>query len=198
MIKGTIGMKKLFLIFCITLTILFSKANVIQANDFAENTANTRIAASLYMLNDLGQRDVIALLKGQNATGKPIRIMFRNLAIYGAGDCEAFTTKTKAGSLVIFINEEHKDAPLEAIACLIAHESQHHTMTNTKQEELRAWLKEVSTWNAFVRKDPLVANSTHPLIKRENKIAKLNAKDNGRGGAIEQVIAQNPVYAGLN
>ena len=81
MIKGTIGMKKLFLIFCITLTILFSKANVIQANDFAENTANTRIAASLYMLNDLGQRDVIALLKGQNATGKPIRIMFRNLAI---------------------------------------------------------------------------------------------------------------------
>jgi hypothetical protein len=71
-------------------------------------------------------------------------------------------------------------------------------MTNTKQEELRAWLKEVSTWNAFVRKDPLVANSNHPLIKRENKIAKLNARDNGQGKAIEQVIAQNPVYAGLN
>jgi len=191
-------MKKLFLIILVTITILFSKANVIQANDFAENTANTRIAASLYMLNDLGQKDVIALLKGQNATGKPIRIMFRNLAIYGAGDCEAFTTKTKAGSLVIFINEDHKDAPLEAIACLIAHESQHHTMTNTKQEELRAWLKEVSTWNAFVRKDPTVAYSTHPLVKRENKIAKLNAKDNGKGGAIEQVIAQNPVYAALN
>ena len=191
-------MKKLVLIVLLAITIIFSKANVIQANDFAENTANARIAASLYMLNDLGQKDVIALLKGQNATGKPIRIMFRNLAIYGAGDCEAFTTKTKAGSLVIFINEEHKEAPLEAIACLIAHESQHHTMTNTKQEELRAWLKEVSTWNAFVRKDPTVAYSTHPLVKRENKIAKLNAKDNGKGGAIEQVIAQNPVYAALN
>ncbi len=190
-------MKKLLLVILVAITILFSKANVIQANDFAENTANARIAASLYMLNDLGQKDVIALLKGQNVTGKPIRVMFRNLAIYGAGDCEAFTTKTKAGSLVIFINEEHKDAPLEAIACLIAHETQHHTMTNTKQEELRAWLKEVSTWNAFVRKDPTVAHSNHPLIKRENKIAKLYSRD-GRGGAIEQVIAQNPVYAGLN
>ena len=163
-------MKKFFIVVAIIMTLFFAKANTIQANDFAENTANSRIAASLYMLNDLGQRDVISVLKGQNATGKPIRIMFRNLAIYGAGDCEAFTTKTKAGSLVIFINEEHKEAPLEAIACLIAHESQHHTMTNTKQEELRAWLKEVSTWNAFVRKDPLVANSNHPLIKRENKI----------------------------
>lgn len=191
-------MKKFFIVVAIIMTHFFAKANTIQANDFAENTANSRIAASLYMLNDLGQRDVISVLKGQNATGKPIRIMFRNLDIYGCGDCEAFTTKTKAGSLVIFINEEHKEAPLEAIACLIAHESQHHTMTNTKQEELRAWLKEVSTWNAFVRKDPLVANSNHPLIKRENKIAKLNARDNGQGKAIEQVIAQNPVYAGLN
>ena len=190
-------MRKLFLILCITVVILFSKANVIQANDFAENTANARIAASLYMLNDAGQRDVIALLKGQNATGKPIRIMFRNLAIYGAGNCEAFTTKTKSGSLVIFINEEHKDAPLEAIACLIAHESQHHTMTNTKQEEVRAWLKEVSTWNSFVRRDGTVANSTHPLVKRENKIAKIYSRDNGRN-EIEQVIAQNPAYRGLN
>ena len=190
-------MRKLFLILCITLVILFSKANVIQANDFAENTANARIVASLYMLNDAGQRDVIALLKGQNATGKPIRIMFRNLAIYGAGNCEAFTTKTKSGSLVIFINEEHKDAPLEAIACLIAHESQHHTMTNTKQEEVRAWLKEVSTWNSFVRRDGTVANSTHPLVKRENKIAKIYSRDNGRN-EIEQVIAQNPAYRGLN
>ena len=191
-------MKKLFIIMALVMTIFFTKANTIQANDFAENTGNSRIAASLYMLNDLGQRDVIAILKGQNATGKPIRIMFRNLDIYGCVDCEAITTKTKAGSLVIFINEIHKEAPLEAIACLIAHESQHHTMTNTKQEELRAWLKEVSTWNAFVRKDPVVAHSTHPLVKRENKIAKLNAKDNGKGGAIEQVIAQNPVYAALN
>lgn len=191
-------MKKLVILISLIFVIFFSKVNATQANDFAENTANARIAAALYKLNDAGQRDVIALLKGQNVTGKPVRIMFRNLAVYGAGDCEAFTTKTKAGSLVIFINEQHKDAPLEAIACLIAHESQHHTMTNTKQEELRAWLKEVSTWNAFVRKDPLVANSNHPLVKRENKIAKLNAKDNGRGSAIEQVIAQNPVYAGLN
>ena len=189
-------MKKLFLIILVTITILFSKANVIQANDFAENTANTRIAASLYMLNDLGQKDVIALLKGQNATGKPIRIMFRNLAIYGAGDCEAFTTKTKAGSLVIFINEEHKEAPLEAIACLIAHESQHHTFTNSKTEELRAWISETQAWNELTKRNKSLLTSNEPLAKRENYIAKLRSNNGVQG--IKKLIATNPIYAGLN
>ena len=78
-------MRKLFLILCITLVILFSKANVIQANDFAENTANARIAASLYMLNDAGQRDVIALLKGQNATGLMLWLQY---------DCRTATADT--------------------------------------------------------------------------------------------------------
>ena len=71
-------------------------------------------------------------------------------------------------------------------------------MTNTKAEETRAWFKEVSTWNAFVRRDRTVAMSNHPLVKRENYIAKLNARDNGRGDEIRKIIAQHPVYSGLN
>ena len=98
-------MKKFFIVVAIIMTLFFAKANTIQANDFAENTANSRIAASLYMLNDLGQRDVISVLKGQNATGKPIRIMFRNLDIYGCGDCVAFTTKSKAAHKTIYKNK---------------------------------------------------------------------------------------------
>ena len=71
-------------------------------------------------------------------------------------------------------------------------------MTNTRAEETRAWLKEVSTWNSFVRRDRSVALLRHPLVKRENYIAKLNARDNGQGNEIRKIIAQNPVYAGLN
>ncbi|MDO5437761.1 MAG: hypothetical protein Q4F80_06155 [bacterium] len=178
-------------------TVFFS-SSIGHTSDFALITKNTEIAAALSALEGVGKHDVISILQGKNATGEPIRVMFRDLSIYGAADCEALTTKTQSGKVVIYINIEHKGAPSEAIACLIAHESQHHTMTNTRAEETRAWLKEVSTWNSFVRRDRTVALLKHPLVKRENYIAKLNARDNGQGGEIRKIIATNPVYAGLN
>lgn len=190
-------MKKLFLIAIMMVTVFFS-SNAGHTGNFANITKNTEIAAALTALENVGKGDVIAILNGRNATGAPIRVMFRDLTIYGASNCEALTTKTQSGKVIIYINAEHKGAPSEAIACLIAHESQHHTLTNTRAEETRAWMKEVSTWNAFVRRDRTVMLSKHPLVKRENYIAKLNARDNGQGGAIKKIIAQNPVYAGLN
>lgn len=189
-------MKKLFLIAAIFFSLVFS-TNIGHSSDFALITKNTEIAAALTALESVGRHDVISILKGNNSSGEPIRVLFKDLTIYGASDCEALTTKTQSGKIVIYINSEHKGAPSEAIACLIAHESQHHTLTNTKAEETRAWLKEVSTWNAFVRRDRTVALLKHPLVKRENYIAKLNARDNGEGGEIKKVIASNPVYAGL-
>ena len=190
-------MKKFLIAVIICLTVFFTN-NIGHTSDFANITKNTQIAAALTALESVGKGDVISILNGRNATGKPIRVMFRDLTIYGASDCEALTTKTNSGKVIIYINHEHKNAPVEAIACLIAHESQHHTMTNTKAEETRAWFKEVSTWNSFVRRDRTVAMSNHPLVKRENYIAKLNARDNGKGDEITKIIAQHPVYQGLN
>lgn len=190
-------MKKIFLLTVAIITLFFS-CNIGHAGDYTNITKNTEITAALQALENIGKGDVIAILNGKNATGFPIRVMFRDLTIYGASNCEALTTKTQSGKVVIYINAEHKGAPSEAIACLIAHESQHHTMTNTRAEETRAWMKEVSTWNSFVRRDRTVMLSKHPLVKRENYIAKLNARDNGQGGEIRRIIAQNPVYAKLN
>lgn len=190
-------MKRLAIVIIILITVFFS-SNVGHTSDFGLITKNTEIAAALSCLETIGKHDVISILKGKNATGQPIRVMFRDLTIYGANDCEALTTKTQSGKVVIYINQEHKGAPSEAIACLIAHESQHHTMTNTKAEETRAWLKEVSTWNSFVRHNRAVAMSKHPLVKRENYISRLNARDNGQGGEIRKIVAQNPAYRGLN
>ena len=189
-------MKKLFLIAFIFAVILCT-GNIGHTNDFSAITKNTEIAAALSALQQVGKGDVISILQGRNATGQPIRVMFRDLSIYGASNCEALTTKTQSGKVIIYINAEHKGAPSEAIACLIAHESQHHTMTNTRAEETRAWFKEVSTWNAFVRRDRTIVMLKHPLVKRENYIAKLNARDNGQGNEIRKIIASNPVYAGL-
>lgn len=188
-------MKRFALLFCIIFCVCFT-FNMSNAGGYENITSNTTISSALSALEGVNRGDVIAILNGRNSTGKPIRVMFRNLAIYGYSNCEAFTAKTRAGNLVIYINEEHRNAPIETIACLIAHESQHHTFTNTSAEELRAWISETTTWNAFVRKNRSVAYLNHPLVKRENYISKMYVKQNGVDN-IKQIIAQNPVYANL-
>ena len=137
-------MRKLFLIAFIFAVILCT-GNIGHTNDFAAITKNTEIAAALNALQGIGKTDVISILQGRNATGHPIRVMFRDLSIYGASDCEALTTKTQSGKVVIYINAENKGAPTEAITCLIDKEYQNHKMTNTNAEETGAWIKKVST-----------------------------------------------------
>ena len=190
-----VAMKKLYLLFCIVFFICFT-FNTTIAGGYEKITSNAKISAAISALETVDRNDVIAILSGRNSTGKPIRVMFRNLAIYGCTQCEAFTAKTRGGDLVIYINEEHKDAPVETLACLIAHESQHHTFTNTRAEELRAWVSETTTWNAFVRKNRSVAYLNHPLVKRENYISKLYVKQNGVDN-IRKIKKKNPVYANL-
>ena len=188
-------MKKLLMIFYIIFSLFFS-VQYSFALDYSPISTNQKIVAALNSLDSINRRDVIAILYGRNATKKPIRVMFRDLAVFGYQDCEALTVRTKNNGLVIYISNEHRGASPECIACLIAHESQHHTFTNSRAEELRAWVSETQAWNEFVRRNKELATSSDPLAKRENYIAKIRAKGGVQG--IQKLIATNPVYKGLN
>ncbi len=189
-------MRKLFLIVCLVLSFLSVNLNIAFALDYSRISTNQKIVAALDALNSINRRDVISILNGNNATRKPIRVMFRDLAMFNYEDAEAVTARTKNNGLVIYISSEHRGASPECIACLIAHESQHHTYTNTRAEELRAWISEAQAWNEFVKKDKTLLTATEPLAKRENVIAKIRTKAGVSG--IQKLIATNPVYAGLN
>lgn len=188
-------MKRVLIIISLIISI-FCGFSDSYALDYSKISTNSKIVSALNVLESINRRDVIAILYGRNATKKPIRVMFRDLAIYGCGDCEALTIKTKNNGLVIYINSEHKGASAECIACLIAHESQHHTYTNSKAEELRAWISESQAWNEILKRNKNFQYSTEPLAKRENYIAKIRNKGGVLG--IQKLIATNPVYAGLN
>ena len=188
-------MKKIFLVVNIIVSLLLFNQGVF-AQDFSKISTNAKITSALTSLESINRRDVIAILKGNNATRKPIRVMFRDLSIFGYEDTEAITAKTKSGGLVIYISSEHRGASPECIACLIAHESQHHTFTNTKAEELRAWISEAQAWNEFVKRNSQLAKLEEPLAKREVFIARI--KDKGGVVGVQKLIATNPVYAGLN
>lgn len=115
----------------------------------------------------------------------------------GYGTCEAVTAKTADGGLVILISANYKTAPVEAIACLIAHESVHHENTKTYEEEVRAWTTEVQTWMSFTSQNPSLKVSDSKLVKRLNYLSKLYVKDGNQMTTIEGLIANNPAYASL-
>jgi hypothetical protein len=166
------------------------------SNDYSTISKNPKIVDSLQRLESIHKGDVLSILYGNNPTGQPIRVMFRELEVYGLGNCEAVTMRTKSGGVVIYINKKHQDAPSEAIACLIAHESQHSALTGTMQEEVRAWIQEVTTWNSFLRQNKDLAYMKSPLTKRLNYLGRLYNSEGQK--QIEAVIAKQPIYAGLN
>ncbi len=188
-------MKRILISLYVVFALLFGTQDLFAA-DYTKITTNAKLTSAITSLETIGRKDVIAILNGYNATKKPIRVMFRDFKMYGYGDCEALTVKTKNNGLVIYINAEHRSASPECIACLLAHESQHHTFTNSRVEELRAWMSETQAWSEFTKRNKTLAYATEPLAKRENYIAKLKAKKGVQG--INSLIATNPVYAGLN
>ena len=191
-------MMKRVLVTVIFFVVCLVSNNMAFAGNYETITSNEKIASSLTALESVNRNDVLAILRGNNTTRKPIRVMFRELEVYGLANCEAVTMKTQAGGLVIYINKKHQNAPKEALASLIAHESQHHAQTGTKAEEVRAWVMEVSTWNAFVRQNSQVAYSNSTLVKRLNYIDNVYTKQQGGVMGIEKVVSNIGMYKGLN
>ena len=177
--------------------ILMSFSNMSLAADFTANTKQPVLTAALNKLEAMNNRKVLDVIQGQNSTNKPIRIMFRNLAALGYGTCEAVTAKTADGGLVILISSNYKTAPVEAVACLIAHESVHHENTKTYEEEVRAWNMEVQTWMSFTQYNPSLKTADSKLVKRLNYLSKLYTRDGNQNTSIANLIANQPAYASL-
>ena len=188
-------MSKIVVLFSALILMLCS--NVAFAADFTENTKQPVLTAALNKLEAMNNKKVLNVIQGQNSTNKPIKIMFRNLEVMGYGTCEAVTAKAADGSLVILISANYKTAPVEAIACLIAHESVHHEKTKTYEEEVKAWTTEVQTWLSFVNNNPSLKTADSKLVKRLNYLSKLYTKDGNQMTTIEGLIANNPAYATL-
>ena len=188
-------MSKLCVLICTF--VLLSVSNIALAADYSANTKQPVLLAALEKLELMNNRQVLNVIQGQNSTNQPIRIMFRNLEALGYGTCEAVTAKTSEGKLVILISSKYKTAPVEAVACLIAHESVHHENSKTYEEEVRAWSMEVKTWLAFTQYNPSLKVSDSKLVKRLNYLSKLYTRDGNQMTSIENLIANNPAYSSL-
>lgn len=157
--------------------------NVIRAIEKLENTT--------------GKYSKEAIL-GKNLTGRPMKVEFINLGtinpIYMNFDALGWKKKK---NLYIYINEKHKDAPIEALSAILAHEAIHQDETNSINEETYAWTLEAAVWTKLTEEKPELEKISHPLVDRENVIKQLFVRGNYTSKYIHNFVITNKGYQNL-
>ena len=154
-------MKKVLVSMLVFFTLTITQAFAYNLKSF---TSDAKIMAAMQLLEQSGEYDVFANLK-KNA----VKVKFYHLSmsnVYAANAYDEF------GRRVILINSIYKDAPVEQIACLIAHESCHTARKATLEEETLATSKEAACWAKF--KKAGVSYPATKLTKRLDNIAGLH------------------------
>ena len=174
-------MKKVLVGLLVFFTLTITQAFAYNLKSF---TSDAKIMSAMQLLEQNAEYDVFANLK-KNA----VKVKFYHLSmnnVYAANAYDEF------GRRVILINSMYKDAPVEQIACLIAHESYHTARKATS--------KEAACWAKFKRNG--VTYPQTKLTKRLDNIAGLHiASIQDGNNYIEDKIASSSFYRaqfGLN
>ncbi len=182
-------MKKVLVGLLVFFTLTITQAFAYNLKSF---TSDAKIMSAMQLLEQNGEYDVFANLK-KNA----VKVKFYHLSmnnVYAANAYDEF------GRRVILINSMYKDAPVEQIACLIAHESYHTARKATLEEETKATSKEAACWAKLKRNG--VTYPQTKLTKRLDNIAGLHiASIQDGNNYIEDKIASSSFYRsqlGLN
>ncbi len=195
-------MKKAKLLYLsLALALIFGTSQKSSANvsGYEKVTNNQRVVEALEMLKGTAGEFSRKAILGQNLTGKPMKVLFKNLgqfsSKYAAGDALGWKEN---GQLYILINQKHKNAPIPALASLLSHEALHQDKHNSISEETYAWSLEAYVWLQLKEKYPnLVKNQYHPLVQRENILGDMYVKANYTSDLIRKQIRMNPAYSDL-
>lgn len=139
---------------------------------------------------------------GNNASGKPIEVLFKNLSTISPEFTyhDALGWRKDNGDLLIFVSHLHKSTPIEALGSLLSHESVHQDQTNSISEETYGWTYEAEVWMQLKDKYPHlkeIAPGQYPLVDRENTMEMLFRKAGFTTKLIEQKVRANNSYKSL-
>ena len=179
-------MKKLVVLFTVFVFLTLNQAFAYRAADFS---SDAKIIAAINLLEQTGETDVLRNLK-KNA----VRVSFDDLTSYTYNASKAFAVSTynRYGTRVIMINSLYKNAPVEQIACLVAHESMHVKRVADLEEETIATQKEAATWTRL-----RVASKVYPdtkLTRRLDKLSGMYMASSDGNNIIQNKIANNGFY----
>ena len=154
-------MKKVLISIFVFFVLTISQSFAYNVTDFS---SDAKIVSAMRLLEQAGETDVFANLKKNS-----VKIKFYSLSGYGT--VYAANTYDHNGRRIILINSAYQNAPVEQIACLIAHESCHVARKATLEEETIATQKEASCWAKL--KNNSVTYPETKLTKILDKISNL-------------------------
>ena len=187
-------MKKLVVLFAAFVFLTLNQAAfAYRASDFS---SDSKIISAITLLEQSGETDVLRNLKKH-----AIRVSFDDLSSYTYNSSKAYAISTynQYGTRVIMINSIYRNAPVEQIACLVAHESMHVKRVADLEEETIATQKEAATWTRLK-----VASKSYPdtrLTRRLDKLSSMYLASSNGNNIIQNKIASNGFYRahlGLN
>ena len=174
-------MKNVLICVFVFVALSLGQAFAYSTTDFS---TDTKIVAALNLLQQSGDYDVFS-----NMQKNAVKIKFYNL---GMSNVYATNSYDSYGRRVILINSIYKNAPVEQIACLIAHESCHTARRATLEEETVATQKEASCWTRLKRN--AVTYPETKLTKRLDKLAGLYLASDSDTNYIHEKIASSTFY----
>ena len=197
-------MKKITYIFFVVFSVFLNSCFAVELTDdelykkYKKVTEDINLIKAIEMLDrTTGSYSKKAIL-GENLTEKPIKVEFLNLStinpIYMNFDALGWKKKKE---LYIYINEKHKDAPIEALSAILAHEAIHQDEHNSLNEETYAWTLEAAVWTQLTDDNPELEKISHPLVERENVIKKLFVRGDYTSKYIHKFVVTNKGYQNL-
>lgn len=181
-------MKKVLVALFVFVTLTVSQAFAYNLKSFSNDAT---ILAAMQLLEQNGEYDVFANLKKNAVKVKFDVLPYSN--VYAANMYDSY------GRRIIVINTTYKNAPIEQIACLIAHESCHVARKATLEEETTATSKEAACWTKLKQQNVVYPQTK--LTKRLDKLAGLHIASADGNNYIGDKIASSSFYRaqfGLN
>lgn len=161
-------------------------------------TGEDRIIEALELMKNTSGSFSRRAIIGNNLIDKEIKIEFKDLSTINPKYANFEALGWKRGSkLYIYVNRKHSDAPAAALAALLSHEALHQDELNSLNEETYAWTMEATVWTQLVEQNPNIADSNHPLVRRENMLKNLLEKGDYTNKYIKKAVFSNPGYQNL-
>lgn len=191
--------KNLFTVICMLFLTLPAVAGNVSRNSLYSNvTNNTKVIQALNLMDGTSASWAKKAILGNNDSGMPMKIEFKNLSELSSDYANFDALGWKKGKqLYIYVNEKHQNAPTEALASLLSHESVHQDTYCSLEEETYAWGYEADVWTQMKAKNPAAALVQCPLTERLNTLSKLFTSANNTTSSIRNIVYSNPGYKGL-
>lgn len=166
---------------------------------YKKNTKEEVLHVALDMLKGTSGEFSRKAILGNNLSGEPVKIEFKNLGEFGQEYSSFDALGWKKGKrLYIFINQRHKIAPPGALAALLAHEALHQDEYNSLAEETYAWTMEASVWCEILRLYPESDDDIrNALVGRENTLKIMFERGKYSDKYIKKTVWSNDGYKNL-